>query len=210
MCAEDAKKYRGVVARLNYIAPERVDMQFAVKEAARSMAKPKVKDWNALVRLGKYLKGRPRMILKYEWQASQGMITTYTDSDWAGCVVSAKSTSGGIVMAGKHTIKSYSRQQKTVALSSAEAELHAMVAASAETLGVAKLCRDLGMEVQGEVYADSSAALGIAQRSGQGKLRHLRVQALWVQEVRCARRLKYKKVLGSRNLADLLTKHVPR
>ena len=210
MCAEDAKKYRGVVARLNYIAPERVDMQFAVKEAARSMAKPKVKDWNALVRLGKYLKGRPRMILKYEWQASQGMITTYTDSDWAGCVVSAKSTSGGIVMAGKHTIKSYSRQQKTVALSSAEAELHAMVAASAETLGVAKLCRDLGMEVQGEVYADSSAALGIAQRSGQGKLRHLRVQALWVQEVRCARRLKYKKVLGSRNPADLLTKHVPR
>ena len=150
------------------------------------------------------------MILKYEWQASQGMITTYTDSDWAGCVVSAKSTSGGIVMAGKHTIKSYSRQQKTVALSSAEAELHAMVAASAETLGVAKLCRDLGMEVQGEVYADSSAALGIAQRSGQGKLRHLRVQALWVQEVRCTRRLKYKKVLGSRNPADLLTKHVPR
>ena len=150
------------------------------------------------------------MVNKYEWQATEGTVTTYTDSDWAGCVETAKSTSGGIVMIGKHSIKSYSRQQRTVALSSAEAELHAMVAASAETLGVIGLMHDLGMPMQGEVYADSSAAIGIAQRSGKGKLRHLRVQALWVQEVRCTKRLRYKKVLGSRNPADLLTKHVPR
>ena len=210
MSATDAKKYRGVVARLNYIAPERVDIQYAVKEAARSMARPRQKNWDALMRLGKYLKGRPRMVLKYEWQATEGTVTTYTDSDCAGCTETAKSTSGGIVTIGQHQIKSYSRQQKTVALSSAEAELHAMVAASAETLGVIGLMKDLGMPMQGDVYADSSAALGIAQRSGQGKLRHLRVQALWVQEVRCTRRLKYKKVLGTRNPADLLTKHVPK
>ena len=85
-----------------------------------------------------------------------------------------------------------------------------MVAASAEALGVVGLMKDLGMSMQGEVYADSSAALGIAQRSGKGKLRHLRVQALWVQEVRCTKRLKYIKVLGTRNPADLLTKHVPK
>ena len=209
MTAEDAKVYRGVVARLNYIAPERVDIQYAVKEAARNMAKPRVKDWHALTRLGKYIKGRPRMVIKYGWQSLEGMVTTYTDSDWAGCTKTAKSTSGGIVMIGKHPIKSYSRQQRTVALSSAEAELHAMVAASAEALGIIGLCRDLGVKLEGEVYADSSAAIGIAQRSGKGKLRHLRVQALWVQEVRCTKRLKYKKVLGTRNPADLLTKHVP-
>ena len=210
MEAADARTYRGVVARLNYMAPERVDIQYAVKEAARCMARPKVKDWHALIRLGKYIRGKPRLVLKYEWQMTEGTISTYTDSDWAGCVETAKSTSGGVITIGKHTVKSYSRQQKTVALSSAEAELHAMVAASAETLGVVGLCKDLGMSVHGEVYADSSAALGIAQRSGKGKLRHLRVQALWVQEVRCSKRLKYTKVLGTRNPADLLTKHVPR
>ena len=113
-------------------------------------------------------------------------------------------------MLGKHVIKTYSRQQKTVALSSAEAEPHAMVAASAEAIGLVHLFKDLGCTLEGEVYADSSAALGIAQRSGMGKVRHLRVQALWVQEVRCNRRLKYRKVLGSRNPADVLTKHVPR
>ena len=107
-------------------------------------------------------------------------------------------------------IKSYSKQQKTIALSSAEAELHAMVAASAEALGVVGLFRDLGIKAEGEVYADASAALGITQRSGKGKVRHIRVQALWVQEVRCTNRLKYKKVLGTRNPADVLTKHVPK
>ena len=85
-----------------------------------------------------------------------------------------------------------------------------MVAASAETIGVVGLCKDMGIGIEGEVYADSNAAIGIAQRSGKGKVRHLRVQALWVQEVRCSGRLTYKKVLGSRNPADILTKHVPK
>ena len=206
---KDATKYRAVVARLNYMAADRPDLQFAVKEVARHMASPHTGHWHALKRIGQYLKGRPRLILRYYWQSKISTVATYTDSDWAGCKKTGKSTSGGIVTIGGHVIKSYARQQRTVALSSAEAELHAMVAASAETIGIVSLCRDMGVEMTGEVYADSSAALGIAQRSGAGKVRHLRVQALWVQEVRSTGRLGYHKVLGSRNPADILTKHVP-
>ena len=58
------------------------------------------------------------------------------------------------------------------------------------------------------MYSDSSAALGIAQRQGMGRVRHIRTQALWVQETRAEGRLSYKKVLGTRNPADLLTKHM--
>ena len=162
-----------------------------------------------LKKIGKYLAGRPRLVAHFPWQTATPMVTGYTDSDWAGCSVTAKSTSGGIICIGAHTIKSYSRQQKTIALSSAEAELHAMVAASAEVMGVIGLCSDLGMHMQGEILADSSAALGISNRSGIGKVRHLRIQALWVQEVRSTGRLGYKKVLGTLNPSDILTKHVP-
>jgi hypothetical protein len=84
-----------------------------------------------------------------------------------------------------------------------------MVAASAETLAISAYARDLGFELQGEIYVDSSAALGIAQRAGIGKVRHLRTQGLWVQEARMTGRLVYRKVLGSKNPADILTKHVP-
>ena len=106
-------------------------------------------------------------------------------------------------------IKSYSRQQKVIALSSAEAELYAMLAASAESLAMIAYCRDLGMTIGGEVYTDSAAALGITHRAGIGKVRHLRTQGMWVQEVRSGGRLSYKKVLGAKNPADVLTKHVP-
>ena len=57
------------------------------------------------------------MVLKYEWQMPESTIAAYTDSDWAGCTETAKSTSCGILMIGKHVIKTYARQQKTVALS---------------------------------------------------------------------------------------------
>ena len=79
---------------------------------------------------------------------------------------------------GSHMIKSYSRQQRTVALSSAEAELYAMAVASAESLAMIAYIKDLGGIVSGEVYADPSAAFGISQRFGIGKVRHLRTQSL--------------------------------
>ena len=144
----------------------------------------------------------------FPWQNQAETVTAFTDSDWAGCVRTAKSTSGGIIMMGAHVVKTYSRQQRTVALSSAEAELYAMVAASAECLAINAYMRDLGLETKGEVYTDSSAALGISQRAGIGKVRHLRTQGLWVQEARVSGRLAYRKVLGTKNPADVLTKHV--
>ena len=207
--ATEARKYRGIAARLNYVAADRVDIQFAVKEASRAMSAPKKSHWSLLTKIGRYLRGRPRLVMTSPWQVEQSYVTTFTDSDWAGCVRTARSTSGGIITIGDHTIKSYSRQQKVVALSSAEAELYAMVAASAETLAIIAYARDLGMSLEGEVYTDSSAALGISQRAGIGKVRHLRTQGLWVQEVRVTGRLAYRKVLGTKNPADVLTKHVP-
>ena len=205
----EASQYRAVAARLNYLAPDRMDIQYAVKEAARSMSAPKRSDWAMVNRIGRYLLGRPRLVMHFKWQNPQSTIVAFTDSDWAGCVRTARSTSGGIVTIGSHVIKTYSRQQKTVALSSAEAELYAMVAASAETLAIIAYAQDLGTIFKGEIYTDSSAALGISLRAGIGKVRHLRTQGLWVQEARSTGRLSYLKVLGTKNPADVLTKHVP-
>ena len=162
-----------------------------------------------LQRIGGYLVGHPRMVMCMHWLEQPAVANTFTDSDWAGCSRTARSTSGGIITIGQHVVKTYSRQQRVVALSSAEAELYAMVAASAETLAIMAYAQEIGMALGGEVYTDSSAALGISKRAGIGKVRHLRTQGLWVQEVRMIGRLAYHKVLGTKNPADILTKHVP-
>ena len=84
-----------------------------------------------------------------------------------------------------------------------------MVAASAETLGFIGLCANMAVTIGSETYADSSAALRITPRTGNGKVRHLRLQSLWVQEARSTGRLAHKKIQGTQNPTDILTTHVP-
>jgi len=96
-----------------------------------------------------------------------------------------------------------------IALSSGEAELYGMIKGAAITIGLTSLAGDFGREVQGKVHSDASAAIGIVNRSGVGKLRHVRVQYLWLQEKVRDKDIKVAKVLGTENPADLFTKHLP-
>ena len=119
----EATRFRAVAARANYLAADRPDIQYAVKEICRKMSKPAKGDWQKLIRLGRYLKGAPRCVLEYRWQDPTVAPSGYSDSDWAGGRRTGKSTSGGLIMMGRHLVKSWSRTQDSVTLSSAEAEL---------------------------------------------------------------------------------------
>ena len=132
-----------MAARANYLCTDRADIQYAVKECCRGMATPEVRHWNMLKRLARYLVGRPRMIWEYPWQGDE-KVKGYSDSDWAGCKRAARSTSGGVIMRGDHHIKSWSVTQKRVTLSSAEAELGALVKTSTEVIGILQMAEGLG------------------------------------------------------------------
>ena len=60
------------------------------------------------------------------------------------------------------------------------------------------------------MFVDSSAALAIVNRKGCGKLRHVRVGQLWVQELAEDEEVKFRKVLGDDSPADLSTKYLTR
>ena len=106
----------------NFVAADKADIQFAVKELAKDTAKPKNSSWNALVRLGKYLKRRPRCAITFKYQSHTSVINASTDADWAGDQFSRKSTSGGVLQFGTPVIKSWSSTQSVIALSSGESE----------------------------------------------------------------------------------------
>ena len=170
-----------MTARANLLASDRPDIAFAVKELCRAMSSPTTRDSDALKRLARYLLGRPRVIMHLGWQDTPGALDVYTDSDWAGCVRTRKSTSGGAVLRGRHVLKTWSGTQATIALSSAEAELIALVKGAAEGLALRSLIADLGEECSLRVHVDSSAAIGICRRTGVGKVRHLDTRLLWAQ-----------------------------
>ena len=204
----DSTQYRAIVARLNYLSPDRPDISYSVKELARAMSSPSNGDWLRLKRLGRYLKGRPRLQQVFEWQLAQRTISIYIDADWAGCKQIRKSTTGGCIMMGKHIVKSWSKTQSLVALSSGESELYAALKSVAETPGLMSMLKDLNWTTEGKVYGDASAALGIIHRIGLGKTRHIDTSLLWIQHTAAERHLTFTKVLGKNNPADIFTKYL--
>ena len=113
-------------------------------------------------------------------------------------------------MRGGHCIKHWSSTQTTVALSSGEAELGGICRGASHGLGLQALANDLGMKFTLEVLTDATAAIGICRRRGLGKIRHLHVADLWVQDRVRKGDFLITKVLGADNPADILTKHVGR
>ena len=102
---EDATNYRSVAARANYLSADRPDIMYAVKELCRGMAKPTKGHWLKLKRLGRCLIESGRTVMRYDWQGHEHEVTGYSGSDWAGCRVARKSTSGGASMVGGHFTK---------------------------------------------------------------------------------------------------------
>ena len=108
LCSTEASRYRAVAARLNYLAQDRFELQFAAKVASKNMSCPREVDWQTLKRVAMYLVQCPRSVQTFEWQLTGNAIVTHTDRDWAGDKQDRKSTSGGTMSLGAHTIKTWS------------------------------------------------------------------------------------------------------
>ena len=97
----DNTQFRALAARANYLAQDRGDIQFAVKELSRRMSSPASGDWIALKRLGRYLLGYPRMVAYFPYQGKATNVTVAVDSGWAGCARTGRSTLGGLIKLGR-------------------------------------------------------------------------------------------------------------
>ena len=173
------------------------------------MARPTNGSWRIMKNLGRYMVGCDRIVWRFCWQSEVDSAAVFSDSDWGGTCRDRRSTSGGIWMLGSHCIKTWSVKQNAYALSSAEAELYALVEESTRAKGILTLAKELGFGhlSNGIVLAtDSSAAKQFVSRQGLGKMRHLQIRDLWLQREVSEGRIKVVKVKGDHNPADLLTK----
>ena len=100
-------------------------------------------------------------------------------------------------------------ERRAYALSSAEAELYAMVEGVMRAKGLTLLAQELGMGEVADVVrigTDSSAAKSFVSRRGLGKMRHLQIRDLWLQKEVVDGLLEVEKLAGTENPADLMTK----
>jgi hypothetical protein len=90
------------------------------------MSNPSKLHFRALDYIWKYLNKYPELGLEYTKETNNLTLKGYTDADWAGDRITRRSTSGYIFQLNNNIISYNSTQQKTVALSSTEAEYMAL------------------------------------------------------------------------------------
>ena len=213
----DHHTYRKGVGILLYLAPK--------------LAAPVEADMELLRHAAKYLKGTPDVSLIHKKSypgrsfieernerkeeevernvyEQESLLEIVTDSDWAADRESRQSVSCGAIMLNGNLIHFQSKRQKSIALSSCEAETIAATSILSEGVFLkALLTRILGKEPKMVMYSDSSSSRQLIARKGLGKARHLDVDLLWIQSIP---RLIIKAVKGKDNPADLGTKSLSK
>ena len=199
-------RYRSQVARCLFLSHDRADITFIVNEFCQTMSSPTQQSLAKLKRLARFLKRERQWGQVFQYEKAVEEVTMFTDSDWAGCKETRKSSSAGVAMTGSHALKAYTRKQKIIARSSAEAELYAAALGASELKGIISLMRDMGYEKRPVLAIDAKATEHILHRQGIGKLKHIDVAYLWIQDEVRSRRLQVRRVKSEDNIADLGTK----
>ena len=160
--------------------------------------------------MARFLVGVKSVEWEFPWQGEDEAreLRVFCDSDWAGCWETRRSTSGGVLMLGRHPLRTWSTTQSTVATSSAEAELYSLADGTARGLGFQSTLGELSINVKLKSLTDSSAAKAFASTRGLGRMRHVQVKDLWIQALAQAGRVILCKVRGDSNVADAFTKYL--
>ncbi|GJX95126.1 putative ribonuclease H-like domain-containing protein [Tanacetum coccineum] len=117
----DVHLYRSMIGSLMYLTASRPDIMFAVCACSRFQVTPKTSHLNAVKRIFRYLKGKPKLGLWYP-KVSSFNLEAYSDSDYARANLDRKSKTGGCQFLSRRLISWQCKKQTIVATSTIEAE----------------------------------------------------------------------------------------
>ena len=104
------------------------------------------------------------MVIEHKFQKLLEKIVVWSDTDFAGCKRTRRSTSGGVVLFGSHCLKTRSQTQETIVFSSGESDFYGIAKAAAMGIGIKSTFKDLGLELESQINTDSSAR-GLGEES---------------------------------------------
>ena len=119
----DSTRFRALSARASFLSSYCVDIQYSVKDLCREVSQQSQGAWSNFKRMTTYQIHTPRAVWTFGCQEEENQ-EVFSDSQWAGCGSTARSTSGGVIVRGSHCLKRWSNTQKMITLSSAQAKHH--------------------------------------------------------------------------------------
>lgn len=203
----------------------RLDIAHAVFYLASHMLSPTQQHMSAADRIMRYLAGTRNLGLTFGTRNggvlgdSRGQTRTqvdvcaYADADWANGKGNRRSITGWVSKVNGDPISWASKKQRTVALSTCEAELYAEAAAIQEILWLRGLLKELGLQshVGSEVFGDNQSAIAVTKNGIKGeRTKHVDVKYHFVTETVDRGDVRLKWIPTAEQQADIFTKALPQ
>ena len=220
---KEAMVFRQCVGILLYLSGDIIEAQFGIRLLSQKMSSPCVGDMKTLKHLVSYLGSTQYRMLVYERpQVGRGfagcsphgelLLEAFTDSDWSSCKATRRSVSASAIMLDGLMVSSSSRTQRSISLSTAEAEFNAATSTMCDALYIRNILAGLlpDEKVYLRLLCDSAAARGIIAKSGVGRIKHLDGKMLWLQSKRREPGIGCAAVSTVYNISDIGTKALSR
>ncbi|KAK9047931.1 hypothetical protein SSX86_033107 [Deinandra increscens subsp. villosa] len=203
----DEHTYRAMIGSLMYLTASRPDIMFSVCLCARYQAGPKESHLNVVKRIFRYLKGQPKLGLWYS-KNKDFNLKAFRDSDYGGCNLDKKSTSGGCQFLGDRLVSWQCKKQTCVSTSTTEAEYIAASACCGQVLWIQNQMMDYGINfMETPMYADNTSAISITNNPVKhSKTKHIEIRYHFIRDCVEKKLIKLHHVPTENQLADLFTK----
>ena len=203
----DITSYRGMIGSLLYLTASRPDIMYATCLCARFQADPREPHLTAVKRIFKYLKGTITLGLWYPRDSDFHLIG-YSDADFAGCKIDRKSTSGSCQFLGDRLVSWYSKKQKSISTSTAEAEYIAAGSCCAQILWMKNQLLDYGLNFSHiPIFCDNQSAIAMTGNPVQHSMtKHISIRYHFIREHVEEGTIELKFVPTDQQLADIFTK----
>ena len=203
-------RFQTVIGSLLYLMlGTRPDIAFAVTKLAQFAANPTKDHLDKVLYICRYLVGTQNYRLTYDGSSGKGF-NACTDSDWASDHSTRRSQSGFFVQLAGGLISWTSRAQKTIALSSTEAEYMALSDCSRQVVWMHTLMGELDFKLKPiPICGDNQGSIFIASNPvTEKRSKHIDIRYHYIREVVNRRLADVFFIDGDDNPADLLTKNL--
>jgi hypothetical protein len=207
--------YRSLVGALNYLSvTTRPDITFTVGCLSQLLKNPGILHWNAALHTLRYLKGTG--ITLRSTPVNQVNFVSYVNASWASFHITAKSTTGYLIMWNKNLISWRSNKQSTTSLSSTEAEYIAITKVTKELLWLKMVINSalkLLLSLPLEIFEDNQGAILLANNKSSHlafKTNHMNLRFHFIRAEIIAKNVILTFKRTHLMLADFLTKSIGR
>lgn len=205
--------FRELIGTLMYLAMgSRPDLSFAVNFFSRLQEGATDNHWSHLKRVLRYMQSTIDLKLTYKFDSEAPPVSAYVDADWGSDTVDRKSTSGYVLLVYNCPILWQSKKQPMVALSSTEAEFVAACSVATEILWVHKLFSDINLQIENPttIFEDNQGTIAMSKNPETRRTKHIDIRYNFLRDLVQEKKLKMEYVSTSNQIADILTKALPR